>query len=225
VKQRQAFEPLPAISDTPEGLVLALEAASGRERTSLLKSGRERFRGRLFNALLERARASRSGGGVDEPKALLQRAARIALFAVNSYAQGKCFFAIGEVWHDFGHFEQAVTAYRRAADLFQRVGVPDGAVSVLASCGQALIALGKGRAATRCYHRARRLAEFVNGVQLAAQINNNLGNAYRRAGDFRRARSVFLQALSGARIVISSSATVIILADRNTCYRPDSVVS
>jgi tetratricopeptide (TPR) repeat protein len=190
--------PLPA---TPEALTLALEMATGRERTLLLNAGRARFRGNLFIALLDRARLRLGEGNVIQAGMLLEMAARLGRKGVNENAQAKSIFAIGALWHDFGQFEPAISAYRQAAQLFHRSGVAGGAARVLARWGQALVAIGKVRQAIRPYRRALRLAQSLNDTKLTAQINNNLGNAYRKASDFRRAHKVFTQAVEGARIV------------------------
>ncbi|MEK7277281.1 MAG: hypothetical protein AAB427_08030 [Chloroflexota bacterium] len=184
----------PSLPETPDALVLALETASGRERARLLNVGRERFRGTLFNALIGRARLLLGEGNAVQAEALMDMAAQLGRKGVDENAQAKCFFAIGTVWHDAGHAEHAIAPYRRASHLFRWAGVGGGEARVLARLSQALAATGKAREAIGPYRRAIRLAESLGEIRLAAQISNNLGNAYRQADDFRRARATFVRA-------------------------------
>lgn len=51
-----SYKTVPHLLETPEAIVQTLETLSGREQTHLLKIGRERFRGQIFQVLLDRAR-------------------------------------------------------------------------------------------------------------------------------------------------------------------------
>jgi hypothetical protein len=83
------------IPDTPESLVKILEQLTGQERARLLKAGREKFRGNLFNALIHRAREHLSTGARNQASVLLDLAVKVAHKGVSEYAQAKMFFTIG----------------------------------------------------------------------------------------------------------------------------------
>jgi tetratricopeptide (TPR) repeat protein len=179
-------------------LVLTLETLFGREQTRLLEAGRERYRGQLFQALLDRARIHLAAGAPENAETSFNLATWVLRYSVNDNARAKGFFAIGMLWHDFGQFDRAIAAYRRSAHHFAHAGNPSEEIRVHARWGQAQAATGRLRAAIRHYHHARRLAEVNNEARVVAQIHNNLGNAYLKAGDFRRAYATFAAAVAQA---------------------------
>jgi len=192
---------LPFLPETAETLVLELEGATGRKRLRLLNAGSQFFRGDLFNALLDRARARLEAEGPAGAETDLDMAVYLARNAANENEQANCLFAIGSVWHDSGQLAQAIPAYRKAARIFGQAEEFSGEARVRARLGQAQAAIGELPEALRSYHCALHKAQSINDVRLVAQIKNNLGNAYRQANDYHRAYSSFMQAIEGAQAV------------------------
>jgi len=202
-----------SLPDSPQATARTLESLTGEKQSWLLMAGRERYRGQLFQALLDRAREHLLDGVSEKAEIPLNLATRLLRYSVNDHAKAKGFFAIGILWHDFGQFEPAMATYRRAAHHFRRAGISGGEARVQARWGQAQVATGRLRAAIRRYHRACRLAEANDEVRLVAQIDNNLGNAYLKAGDFRRAYDTF--ATIGAQAETLNFPELLCLAQGN----------
>lgn len=194
----------PSMPETVEALVMQLEGMTGSRHLRLLKSGAQRFRGDLFNAMLDRARVLLGTGDSVGANTLLNMTLYLARHASKGTAQGKCFFAIGSTWHDAGLPVQAVIPYRQAARCFNQVSLPAGEARVLARLGQALTATGKLKQAITAYRRALDRASSINDLRLAAQITNNFGNTLRKANKYHQAYISFVEAIEGARAVNDS---------------------
>ena len=192
-KKREGVVP----PDSPEKLLLLLESLPAQQRKPFLIAGRERFRGNLFNAFLNQSRVRLNQGLVEQAGELLQMAAWVGRYGVNELAQGKCFFAIGSLWHDFSFIQYALPLYRQAVGKFRKADSLSGEARVHAKWGQALVN-SQPRVAIRHYHRALRLANAINDQKLTTQVTNNLGNAYLKVEDFRRAWKAFHFALRSA---------------------------
>lgn len=184
--------------DSPQAAALTLETLAGRKKARLLAAARERFRGQLFQALLDRAREHLAGATPDKADNSLDLAWRLLRYSANDQAKARGFFAIAIVWHDGGYLQQAMAIYHRAALLFRRTNDASGELRVQARWAQAQTAAGQLRAAIRRYHRAHRLAEANGEMRTAAQIVNNLGNVYLKAGDYSRAYKAFTAAVTHA---------------------------
>lgn len=187
--------------ESPESTVLALETLIGPDQNAMLAAGRERFRGRLFQALLDRAREHLATNTPEKADISLKLARQLLRYSVNDQAKAKGFFAIGVLWHDYGLLSRAMDHYRGAAHFFRRAGVTDGEMWVQARWGQAQAASGQWRAAIRRYYRAQRLAEASGEARAVAQITNNLGNAYLKTGEYGRAYQAFTAATAQAELL------------------------
>lgn len=199
--KRNSPNPLLA-AETVEAFLIELERpTTGSRHLELLKAGTRRFQGDLFNAMLDRARVLFGADDTVRANMLLNMASYLARHVSKGTAQAKCFFAIGNTWHDAGLPAQAIGPYRQAARRFNQANLPAGEARVLARLGQALTAIGKLKQAIPSYRRAFEQARSIKDVQLAAQITNNLGNALRKANKYQQAHLAFLDAIEGARTV------------------------
>jgi tetratricopeptide (TPR) repeat protein len=177
-----------------------LESPAGKARLRLLRAGIQRFRGNLFNALVQRARADIGSEPTARAKELLEMAEYMMMHAAASDdARARGLLALGAAWQDEEEYGRAIKTYRKSLKCFRRTGMLGGEARVLARLGQSLAAVGKPEQAKKALRMALKQAQSMEDQALAAQISNTLGNAFRKTGQYRKARVQFVEVVEGAR--------------------------
>jgi tetratricopeptide (TPR) repeat protein len=99
----------------------------------------------------------------------------------------------GRVLHDRGEPAKAIERFREAGKLFTRSGNDFEATRVRINTGTCYIALGKHREGVRLLREALNEARNSGHRRLEAHAWSNLGEAYYRQTDTRRARGCFIE--------------------------------
>ncbi|HXV77988.1 MAG TPA: helix-turn-helix transcriptional regulator [Candidatus Polarisedimenticolaceae bacterium] len=121
------------------------------------------------------------------------RAYQIAANASLPLEAAKALNLFGHVLHQRGAPTEAIERFREAGKLFARCGNDFEANRVRINTGTCYVALGKYREGIRLLREALNEARNAGHRRLEAHAWSNLGEAYYRQDDLRRARGCFLE--------------------------------
>ena len=102
-------------------------------------------------------------------------------------------------YFSFGHFEEAIRGWSRAADGFAGDGDTDGQIRALLGKANAYLALGRYPDAISALEGARARAREIGDADLSILVNASLGNAYLLAGRADEAGTVLGAVITEAR--------------------------
>lgn len=117
---------------------------------------------------------------------------------------------IGGLYAELGDYEQALTHYRKALVLLERIRAGGGAASALSNIGHALASLGQPASARESFERALAMTQQGGDAGSMATVIYNLGTLSRDEGNLAEAealqrRSLAIREGGGDRIPLTES--------------------
>jgi tetratricopeptide (TPR) repeat protein len=98
---------------------------------------------------------------------------------------------LGFILAQSGNWVGAITKYREAADKYEQVGEELEPVRIRINIGTCYVALGKHREGIRILRASLQKSQSIGNPRLTARAWTNMGEAYFRLDDERRARHCF----------------------------------